>query len=251
MIDCEMIFTPSGSFGDSFVASPIARHFSKMCRHLHVPVTESLLPTVTALHSEDRNITVIDHPNQTHLECYTAQHQLIKLLGPPIYTVPGDTTFKCILWDEQWYSYYQIPFGYRYTGFHLPKNLDSSKALHDKLVINPRYILTHNQWSNRDPAPIDIHSWRESAGLDSLDQFQIIDLKSSLTRNLLDFIDLIIHAEEIHCVQSGIFCLVDSITDKTNAKLFYHDIRKNIVMRINNQWNNHRWCTINYQHQLL
>lgn len=251
MIDCEMMFTPIDSFGDSFVASSIVRHFSRMCRHLHVPVSAGVLPTVKSLYSEDRNITVVEYVNQAQLDEHAAQHKLVKIIGPPIYTVPGDRSFKCILWDEQWYTYYQIPFGHRYTGFNLPTNTTNSRALYEQLVTNPRYILTHTQWSNQDPAPIDMHSWRQAAGLDSLDQFQIIDLKASLTRNLLDFVDLIIHAEEIHCVQSGIFCLVDSITNKTQAKLFHHDIRKNIVMRINNAWNNHRWCTIHYADQLF
>ena len=251
MIDTEMVFTPISSLGDSIVTSPIERHFSKLCRRLHVPVSSALLPTVTDLYREDAAIVVTQYQNEIQLQQYIQQHRLSKIEGPPIFTVPCEHTFSCILWDEQWYTHYEIPFGFRYSGFNLPTSSASSQDLYQTLVTNPRYILTHTQWSNHHNVPIDMHSWRQGSGLDSLDHFQIIDLNAALSNNLLDFVDLILNAEEIHCVPSCVFCLVDSIVNKTQARLFYHDIRKNTVMRVNNRWNHHRWCIINYTNKLF
>ena len=251
MIDTEMIFGPINSMGDSIVVSPIARHFSKLCKRLHVPASPWLLPTMIDLYREDPGIVVTEYQNATQLQQYIQQHRLINIEGPPIFTVPCEHTVSCVLWDEQWYTHYEIPFGVRYNGFNLPTSSSASKNLYQNLVTNPRYILTHTQWSNRNDVPIDMHSWRQGAGLDSLDQFQIIDLNPALSNNLLDFVDLILNAEEIHCVPSCMFCLVDSIVNKIKARLFYHDIRKNTAMRVNHKWNNHRWCMINYTNKLF
>ena len=67
---------------------------------------------------------------------------------------------------------------------------------------------------------------------------------------MLYYKTLIENAEEIHCVPSSVFCFVDSITKLTKAKLFYHDVRKQTIMRINNPWNDHRWTKINYDTKL-
>lgn len=251
MIDCEMVFSPSSSLGDTIVASPIARHFSKMCRRLHVPVSPWVIPTARELYKEDTNVVVVDYHNDTQLDNYIKHNNLIRLIGPPIFTVPCDSTFSCVLWDEQWYTHYDVPFGQRYSGFNLPAKSPNSEDLFKKLVTKERFILTHTQWTNHKTIPIDMHTWRKDSGLDDLDQFQIIDLTPELSSNLLDFVELISGAEEIHCVPSCVFCLVDSITNKTNARLFYHDIRKNTMMRVNHRWNNHRWCMISYQNKIL
>lgn len=250
MLSKNLIFPPTDSLGDAIVASPIARHFSKMCQTLHVPLHNRVLPTALSLYCEDPNIHVFDYQNHGILQEYTMNHDLVSIVGPPIHTIPWNGTWACDLWEEQWYTFYGLPFELRYTGFNLPKISKKSQQIYTEIVTNPRYILTHTQWGETIVgAPIDLNSWREQQGLDPLDKLQIIDLNPNISTDLLDFVTLITNAEEIHCVPSCLHHLVDGMVNKTKAKLFYHEIRRNACMRVNNRWNNNRWCMIYYENK--
>ena len=125
-----------------------------------------------------------------------------------------------------------------------------SKELKNKIVTNNRYILVHqNYFAFNGDVPIDMHYWRNNARLDSLTEFQIIKINPSLSDNMMDYVDLIKGAEEIHCIASSFYHIVDGMAQETNARLFYHDIRKTAVLRVNNQWNNYRWTIINYSNK--
>ena len=65
---------------------------------------------------------------------------------------------------------------------------------------------------------------------------------------MMQYVDLIKNAEEIHVVPSSFHCLVDSM--ETNASLYFHDIREKTSMAINSDWNNHRWTIVKYQNRL-
>lgn len=247
MLSKNLIFPPTDSLGDAIVASPIARHFSKMCPTLYVPLHKRVLPTALSLYSEDPNIHVFDYQDHDSLKEYINANDLVSIVGPPIHTIPWNGTWACDLWEEQWYTFYGLSFETRYTGFNIPTPGKKSQDIYTNIVTNKRYILTHTQWGpSTTAAPIDLHSWRESHGLDPLDQFQVIDLNPSISNDLLDYVTLIANAEEIHCVPSCLHHLVDGMVNKTKAKLFYHEMRRNACMRVNNRWNNHRWCMIHY-----
>jgi len=246
MILPNLIFPPTRSMGDSFVSSPIVRHFSKLCNQIKVPVAGWQMPTLIELFKEDSNVEIIEFKSQQAIDQLAQSQNYHVIPGPNIYAIPWKDDYSCVLWDEQWYTYYDLPFHVRYSLFQMPRNLPSSEQLFQKLTNGERYILTHTQWSSCDQAPIDLVHWRESAGLDPLDNFKIINLSSQVSSNIMDFVNLILNADEIHCVPSCIFCLVDSITKHTKAKLFYHDIRQNTLMRVNNRWNNFCWTVIHY-----
>ena len=54
---------------------------------------------------------------------------------------------------------------------------------------------------------------------------------------MLDYLDMIYFADEIHCIDSSFFHLVDSIPN-LNASLFFHDVRKNITnFQKTKKWN--------------
>jgi hypothetical protein len=251
MFDRNLLFVPIGSFGDLIVVSALIRWFAYRCYHLHVPVQTPLFDTANCLFKDDPNITVFvcggDH---NEIERYVEMHNLTRIQGPDLYFINQDQTRICPLWEEQWYGSFEVPFSQRYTGFRLPLDLSQAQSLYQRVVHQPRLIVTHSQWSSQNNVPIDLQSWRSSNGFDTLDQFQIVDLTPQLSCNLIDYAELIFKAEEIHCVPSSVFCLVDSLVNQTKAKLFLHNIRKNFQSRVNNRWNHHRWCMINYEHKL-
>jgi hypothetical protein len=243
----DMIFPKIGNMGDSFVTSAIVRHFSKMCNKIHVPVAAWQIPTLTTLFQDDPGIQVMAYSDNLSLDPFIKQNNLVKINSPPIYTQGNQKDgISAVLWDEQWYTFYDLPFSLRYSGFHLPRNLKSSENLYDRLYKDRPYVLVHKHIRNNEYVSIDLQSYRSQFDLKPLNNFDIIEIEPSVTPNILDWLDLIRNASEIHCIPSCIFCLVDGMVNQTKAKLFYHNIRRSTRMRVSNRWNRYLWIPVNY-----
>ena len=250
MFNKDIMFVPLGSMGDAFVYAPIIHHFSKITNCVHVPVLNWIAPTLHTLFQENMKVKIFEFDQEHQVTTYAQTHDVLELAHPHLVFIPYNGTRSCVLWDEQIYTFYNLPFSLRYEGFHIPKQLPRSQLLYRTLVQNPRYILTHTEIGTHiGQLPLDVTSWRSTVGLESVDQYQIIELGGHLTNNLMDYVDLILHASEIHCVPSCVQCLVDSMASQITGRLFWHDIRKDTIMRINNTWNQHKWCVINYEHK--
>jgi hypothetical protein len=78
---------------------------------------------------------------------------------------------------------------------------------------------------------------------------EILEIKPA-SRNLLDWIDLIIDAEEIHCIPSGPFHFVDSIVSKVKAKKVFHNSRSSSNFNPNNEFNQRCWGFVDYDPKL-
>jgi hypothetical protein len=114
-----------------------------------------------------------------------------------------------------------IDFSERYNSFYLPSNPPS-------MVVEPPdedYILVHDQ-----------------ASIGKLDlkletDLKIVRIESGISNNLFSFIEVIKGAKEIHCINSSVFHLIDSLTGITD-KLYYHDVRPNdgSSFRISDKW---------------
>lgn len=244
----QMMFPAVEGMGDSLVITGIVRHFASICERIYVPTTVACLPTLTTLYSNQPNIQLLPTVDPEPLKQLVQDQKLVVINPMDMHATWINGRWRTLLWDEQWYTFYQLPFHTRYTGFNLPHQLPGSTKLAAQLVTHPEYILTHTEIGTRpgEFLPIDMHSWRAQAGLAPIDQFQIININKDLSPNMMDYVDLIRNASEIHCVPSSFFCLVDSINSQTEAKLFWHDLREDTVMRINNRYNNNRWCVIHY-----
>jgi hypothetical protein len=243
MID-KLYFIGSMDLGDCFVYAGIVNYYADRCKQLHVPVKPSNYQTLSTLFSEHPNIKVVAMESADE-EQYIDHHKLSKVITDwDLYltTVGG---FRCsVLWDEQIYTNFEIPFGYRYSNFRLPKTIDGSKELYDRLYKGRPYALIHRRTSHYpDGMPIDIEKYRENIELPSID---IIEIEPGITDNLLHYVKLIENATEIHCVSSSFYCLVDSIHSQTCADLYFHDVRASSIERVNNRWNNSCWKIVNY-----
>lgn len=252
----QVCFIPNGAIGDIFVVAGAANWYSERCDRLYFPVDKRLGVTdmVKCLFKENKKIAVIEYEdtsNYADLNHFIHTNQLTIFVRPKLVTVQVDTVECYIMWDEQLYTSFDLPFSVRYSHFKLPDLQAESIKLYKSIVTNPRYILISRKISTKDQAvDIDLISSRAKENLDSIDNFQVIELTEDITDNILLYSELIKHAEEIHCVPSSVFCFVDSITQTTSAKLFYHDIRANTIMRVNNNWNNNRWNIIKYDRKL-
>ena len=246
MFNEKMCFPPQGSIGDCFVMAGAANWFSDRCNHLVFPVLNKANQAEIAhcLFRDNPKITVFPYndPACSDLNIIINKERLMMITATVAFAVTmEDGTRAPILWDEQNYTLMDIPFSVRYNHFRLPNVEKEAKELFNRVVKNPSYILCSQQMRNKGSvAKLKIPDTGD----------QIIELTEELSSNIILYSELVKHAKEIHCVPSSVFCFIDSITHTTKAKLFYHDIRKHTLMRINNQWNNHRWNIISYDYKL-
>lgn len=249
------IFPPQGSLGDCFVMAGAAAHFAESCDHLYFPILDKAnqYEIISCLFKDNPKITVVRYvdPNYSDLNYFIQTLNLEMIPVPVVVALEVDGVTTQPLWDEQNYTLFDIPFSYRYTKFQMPDVEKESDQLYKNTVTNPRYILVSKKYGTGDTQrEIDFLSWRHNARLSPIEDLQVIELSEQLSSNMLYYKKLIENAEEIHCVPSSVFCFVDSIASSTKAKLFYHDVRKQTIMRINNPWNDHRWTKITYANKL-
>jgi len=245
----RLFFTGPMSLGDAIVSSGIVHYYADRSNELHYPALPNFYETLNTLFKDSSNINVIPLlPYDQGEDQYVRDNNLSRILRPQMkeFVVEGHTLHP--LWDMQFYEHYDLPFSLRYTNFRLPNNIEGSEELYQTLSGGEPYILVH-RFSGHHPGgiPIDIIGFRSSNGLPDI---KIIEITEGITNNMMQYVTLIERAQEIHCVPSSFFCLVDSIWNRTNAALFYHDVRATTMMRINSEYNKNRWNIVEYANKL-
>ena len=247
----RLFFAGPMKLGDYFASNGIVHYYADRCDELHLPLYHHIAETVTTLYKDWPNIKVLPmHPGDRGENQYVKEQGLSRIHRVPMHTSEINGTHSAINWDHQFYQFFELPFHMRYTNFRLPKDIPGSKELYDKLSGGEPYIIVHRSGGNHIDLlqfNIDIENFRKASGLPDL---KIIEITPDITNDMMQFVDLIKNAQEIHCVPSSFFCLVDSIFDQTNAMLFYHDIRAETVMQVNSKWNNYKWRMVKYATKL-
>lgn len=241
----KLYFVGLMDLGDHFVHAGIINYFADRCNELHVPVKHHNYETAYTLFHEHPSIKVVAlHPHEE--DSYVESHKMSRICNGwnMIFAdIAGHQT--ALLWDEQVYTYYEVPFSFRYNNFRLPKNINGSDELYDRLYKGKPYVLLHRKTGHMPKGiPIDVETFRKNEGLPQ--DVNIIEIDPSITRNLLHYVKLIQNAQEIHCVNSSFFCLVDSIHTSTNAKLYFHDVRASSIIRVNSDYNRFCWNIVRY-----
>jgi hypothetical protein len=131
--------------------------------------------------------------------------------------------------DEYFYHSLGIPFEARWSHFKLPKDLTRPQEFYKSKNIQGPYCLIANS-SSIGRFPLKINS--------SLPQIYV----ASESESILDWIEVIKNADEIHCVDSSFIHLCDSL-DIKSKKLFYHDVGKAPETYFNLQ---HSWSRLSY-----
>jgi hypothetical protein len=140
-------------------------------------------------------------------------------------------------YQECMYEWSNIPFEYRYSKFRLPIEIPGRQKLYNELRPKGRYALIHCVGSSGG----NNINWGKHIPPD-LERLHI----GPKSNNLLDWIDLIIEAEEIHCIPSGPFHFIDSILDQVKAKKVFHNSRSSSNFNPNNEFNQRCWEIVNY-----
>ena len=77
-------------------------------------------------------------------------------------------------------------------------------------------------------------------------KYPVFEINHGLTNNLLDYVDIIQQAKEIHVVDSSLYHLIDNMN--VEAQLFFHDIRNKPGDRITIS---EKWTKIFYAEEII
>lgn len=245
--------------GDSFICNGIVHIYAEnFCNTLHLPCEQRYYETINCLYQDFDNIIV--HPfneNWAILEqevknfSQENKYPLIRigfenLFHSNLHRVNCEKERFAINFDRQFYEQANVLYKDRYEKFILPKKIINEDKLYDELTEGEKdYILVHKSSSLNESYPIDIFSYNKYKDI------KVIEILKSQTSNLLDYVKLIKNAKEIHCVPSSFHCLVDSISRRINAGLYYHNIRLNTLIQVNCcTTGKNRWNVIDYQQKI-
>ena len=243
----RLFYSGPMSLGDTFVSTGIIHWFGDRCDELHLPVLPKFYKTLATLFQDHPNIKVVALlPHDQGENQYVLANRLSRIHRADLMNTIINGVNITAMWDIQIYANYELPYSLRYSNFRLPKHIEGSEELYERLGKSEPYALIH-KFSNDFPqgAPIDIPTFRHNQ---DLPEIKIIEVTEEITDNMMQYVDLIKNAEEIHCIPSSFHCLVDGI--ETKAKLYFHDIREKTSMAVNSIWNNYKWNMVFYQKRL-
>lgn len=142
-------------------------------------------------------------------------------------------------YPRKFYSYLDQPYINRYIHAKPMTETEKSVRLFEQVAPKENYILVHNKTSIYTYTNLKLPNDKHIVYVDNL------------TDNLLDWITVIKNADEIHCVESSVFHLVDNISHSLKSKLFFHHIRNfNAMTFINCEENNNVWETVEYEQRI-
>lgn len=203
--------------GDHFVCNGLVNYLSQKYDLIYLACKKSNFNTINFLYSDNHKVEVFSIKDSEHLEV----KYFSEFMSVPVLRV-GFEYCNRNEWNTSFYSQLGIDFSVRYEMFHIPDNVPNEKDIYD-LFSKEKYCLVHRESSESE----------YNLKIDT--DLPIVEIQKSTDPygNLLNYRKLIQNATEIHCVNSSIFHLVDSI--KTDANLIYHDIRKR-DFKILNKW---------------
>ena len=212
--------------GDSIVCNGIVNYLSKQYSKIYLPVKRSIYETLSYLYSENEKVNLFEISNETREEdIYNfAINKKIKILRV------GYSNVKDVPFNLAFYKQLNLPYRYTYKHFFLPGSINKEMQLKEHLInyykVDPsNYSLVHNEY----------HWPGGIFELDKIDKKNTIYVtkESDLFNNLLLYRKLIEDAKSIHCINGSFLHLVERV--KTDAKLFYHHVRKN-KLHLGNNW---------------
>jgi len=246
----KLFFDSAVGLGDAFVMNGIVHHYGRLCTTLYYPARAEFFDTLTYLYKDYPNIEVWRFYDNEQEDFFVENNKLLRVRSTPLITseihrVGCEPERIHVHWPQQIYDNFDIPFKMRYLDFHMPDHVDGSEELYEQLTEGETdYVLIHRYASDRpDGIPFELDAVRKARGLPDR---KIIEIREGQTKNMLQYKTLIERASEIHCIPSSFFNFVDSLITKINATCFFHDIRKNSLMKVNSRWNDHKWNVVTY-----
>jgi len=187
---------------------------------LHLVTKKTNEKSVRHLYSENSKIDLLVFDSSRTDEALFAS-RVSTLTGFPMLKI---TAASGLSFDKLFYASVGVPFDARYSFFRQPSRMQSASG---------DFIFSDILKADNDCLLAD----KTSAGEFELkvDSEHKIFKVGARTDSIFDWIDVILNAREIHCVDSSFIHLADSF-DLIGKQLFYHDVRGADTFNLRNNW---------------
>jgi hypothetical protein len=181
--------------GDHFICNGLVRTLADKNKvdFLYLPTKKHNFSTVSQMYSDD--IRIICLPVDTDEQVYQLP-QLRVISG--LYRI-GFENCRDTDWDISFYDIAGLPFDIRWNKWKCNRDYNREKQLEQQIGIDEPYILVHDTGSNKQRYNLEIET-----------QHRIVRLEP-LTTCLLDWYGVIEKAREMHCIDSSVIHLAQSI----------------------------------------
>lgn len=212
--------------GDSIICNGLVNYLSKKNNKVYLPVKSNLFDKVNYLYSENNDVEIFEINNESREKdiLHFAEKNSLKVLRIGFDNI-GATAFNLAF-----YKQIGLPYRYTYKYFNLPEALDKEVELQNHLIsyynVDPKnYSIVHNeyQWPG---GTFELKNFDEKNTI-------FVTRESDIFNNIFYYQKLIKEANTIHCINSSFLHLVERV--KSNARLYYHHLRKN-KMHLSNRW---------------
>jgi len=232
----SLFIATRGGIGDHLISSGIVNHYSEE-NFVHLVCWPQWQTSLESLYSENHNVKL--HPVQDKalgpFHDRDMKNFAEKLEAEFIGLALNSGDLKNYLQTP--YKERNLPFEYMYSKFKLPSNIEYDQEFIDSTKPKTPYVLL-NIWDklgNRN-----LPNFKSEYVTEGLEK---VYLQPGKTKNLLDWIPIILGASEIHSVPGGPCHLIDFTY---TGKLFYNDARIGTIYKFNSDYNNHKWQIIKY-----
>jgi hypothetical protein len=194
--------------GDHLICNALVQTILDREEFVYLAARRRYLPTVRCLYSEEPRVEVF--PVDREPEDVDAFARRMEL---PIIRIGFEHCDKK-RFDESFYEQMGVPFDDRYRRSRLPSRIPDEDRVFERFAPSGEYVLMHRENS------LGLFNLRIPSALPR------VDIRAGMdpSNNLLACRRLIMQAREIHCVNSSVLHLVDSL-DPPGAR-FYHAVRR-------------------------
>jgi len=142
---------------------------------------------------------------------------------------------------KSFYDQLGIPYQLSYDLFSVPYDIEKNNEYEERLKIvynlEGNYSVSHMESSMAD---YDLSKLK----LENELNFLKIEMKTDFDKNIFYYLKILEKAQEIHLINSSIFCLTDRI--KTTGKLFLHNVGRNKNLNKEISWQKN-WRLVEYE----
>ena len=211
--------------GDHFICNGLVHHIlDTMAHEVWLPTKQKNLATVKHLYEDYEQVKVIDAGDLDLSREILSVNQLSINKNVPLlkisYNGSGESYF-----DKPFYEQLGFDFDLRWEKFTMPLHTDGIFIM-SKVRSDPTepFILVHNSGS---VGKFDLK-------IDS--DLPVVEIDETLSSSLIDWWQVISSATEIHCIDSSVIHLADSLNLDRVHKLVYHDVGRGSKFHLKNNW---------------
>lgn len=207
--------------GDHIICNGLVRTFLENYERVFLFAKEHNAKSVSRMYIDNPRLVVLPMPDfgsdgwygeSSYTQDYSTQSGL-PLLQITVKDLKENENF-----DKSFYESVGISHNHRWEKFHLNRDLESEKSAFEKMVgdANTPYIFVHDDIKRGfELIPFNQHGHRVIKNDTSVDFFSIISVLEK--------------AEEIHCMESSVSCLIEQLETIDEKKLFYYPKIRNSI----------------------